>query len=132
MFRHSRVNRLRAAGDDSASYEFADAGEYEVGDVSDVDAVEGCDAGDAAVDRQQELAPADGPEPEGRRTCGHGQDDELPSAGFQLLAEISPFYLSEREPEEEEREGCRSRVFYYLLYCFFHLFLLKIPRLRSG
>ena len=58
------IRDLRAAGDDPAAYEFSYTGKYEVGDVSDVYAVEGCQAGDAVIDRQQKLAPAYSTKPE--------------------------------------------------------------------
>ncbi len=112
MFRILRVNGLRAAGDDSATDEFADAGEDEVGYVSDVYAVECCCPCDAAVDREEKPAPADSPQEEGEGSGGHGKEDELPAATFEALGEVCPFDPPEGEPEEDQGEGCGDYVFY--------------------
>ena len=80
MFRIIRRERLRPSGYDSAADEFAYARKKEVGYVADIDTVEGGDTGDAGVDGQKELAPAEGSEPEGERAGSHGQKNELPSA----------------------------------------------------
>ena len=80
MFRIIRGNRLGPAGYDSATDEFADAREDEVGYVSNIDAVESCHPCDAAVDRKEKLTPADSPEPESERAGSHRQKYELPSA----------------------------------------------------
>ena len=98
MFRTGRVCRYGTAGDDSAADEFAYAGEYEVGYVSDVDAVECCGAADGIVDGQKKKAPAHCTEKECKRTCNHRKDDELPSAGFKLLPECRPFHFTEGDP----------------------------------
>ena len=93
-----RIDRSGPAGDDSATDELADAWEYEVGNVSDVDAVEGGDAADAVVDGQEQLTPADSPEPEGERTRRHRKGHELPPAGLEHLHEPGPLHIAEREP----------------------------------
>ena len=106
MLRIRRIDRLRATGDDSAADEFSDTWEDEVGYVTYVDAVEGCGAGYAVVDREKKLAPTDGPYPECSGTCDHRKKDKLPTAGLKLIPELSPFHFSERDPEEEDSQGC--------------------------
>ena len=120
MFGMSRIKGCGPAGDDTTSYEFADAGEYEVGDVAYVYTIEGGGATDAVIDRKEKLTPTDASEPECKRTCSHGQKDEFPSAASELLNKILPLHFAKRHPQKKGGKDSGCSIFQYLLYIIFH------------
>ena len=81
--------------DDSASDKFTDTRKDEVGDISDIDSVKSCCAGDRVINRKKESSPAKRSEPESKCSGSHREYDELPSAASDSLNEVIPLHFTE-------------------------------------
>ena len=110
-----QVCRGGTTGDDSATDKFTDAGEYIVGDIADIDAVEGGQTGYAVVNRQKKTTPAQTADPECHAAGHHGKEDIAPTATLQAFDEIVPLHLTEGNPQQKNCKGKGCYIFYYLI-----------------
>ena len=91
-------------------------GQYEIGHLAYGKSVIAGEHRRAAVNGSDEQLPPESPDQEACGSKRHCQKDETPMAVCEHFPEFVPIHTSEREVEEYDCEGCRSRVLQNLFY----------------